>query len=76
MKFILSSIFIAVLACGFIVPATPENKNTINDLVDQWHLDASKPNFERYFGVTTNDFVFLGTAPGERWSKKRIHEVL
>jgi hypothetical protein len=39
-------------------------------LVNQWHQDASVPNFDAYFGFTTDDFVFLGTADGERWNKE------
>lgn len=42
---------------------------TLNKLVDAWHLAATNATFEPYFGVMSNDFVFLGTAPGERWKK-------
>ena len=45
---------------------------SLNKLIDQWHLDASIPNFQRYFDVTTDDFIFLGTAPGERWNKNQF----
>lgn len=41
----------------------------LNQLIDQWHVSAAKADFKQYFDVTANDFVFLGTAPGERWSK-------
>lgn len=41
----------------------------LNQLIDQWHVSAAKSDFKQYFDVTANDFVFLGTAPGERWSK-------
>jgi hypothetical protein len=37
--------------------------------VNEWHISAAKANFQEYFDATTNDFIFLGTAPGERWSK-------
>lgn len=37
--------------------------------MDQWHKAASEANFEGYFGVMDESFVFLGTAPGERWTK-------
>jgi len=43
--------------------------NTLNQLLDNWHLAATQANFEGYFSMTTNNFVFLGTAPGERWAK-------
>ncbi|MEN9399604.1 MAG: hypothetical protein RL632_705 [Bacteroidota bacterium] len=41
----------------------------LNTLIDQWHLDAAQAKFDDYFAITSEDFVFLGTAPGERWTK-------
>lgn len=41
-------------------------------LVDAWHLAASNASFDSYFEVVTDDFVFLGTAPGERWTKDQF----
>lgn len=43
-------------------------------LMDNWHLAATNANFENYFGFMSDDFVFLGTAPGERWSKDQFAE--
>lgn len=37
--------------------------------MDQWHLAAAEANFDGYFGLMNEDFIFLGTAPGERWDK-------
>ena len=44
----------------------------LNTLIDQWHLDAAQAKFEDYFAMTTDAFVFLGTAPGERWNKEEF----
>lgn len=41
----------------------------IDELVDEWHLAATNADYEGYFSKMTDRFVFLGTAPGERWSK-------
>lgn len=41
----------------------------LNPIVDEWHENATNTNFDAYFGVMTANFVFLGTAPGERWTK-------
>ena len=46
----------------------------LNSIVEKWHLDASKPNFTSYFEVTTDNFIFLGTAPGERWDKNQFKQ--
>lgn len=41
----------------------------LNPIVDEWHANATNTNFDAYFGIMTANFVFLGTAPGERWTK-------
>lgn len=41
----------------------------LNELVNDWHVSAAKADFKKYFDVTSENFVFLGTAPGERWNK-------
>ena len=48
----------------------------LNDLINAWHVSAAKADFKKYFEVTAENFVFLGTAPGERWKKSRISSVL
>ena len=40
-----------------------------DQLVNQWHKSAANASFDSYFSVTSSDFVFLGTAPNERWDK-------
>lgn len=42
----------------------------LDKLVDDWHKAASEANFNSYFGIMDDSFVFLGTAPGERWEKE------
>lgn len=41
----------------------------LNKIIDGWHVAASKADFLNYFKPMTDSFVFLGTAPGERWGK-------
>jgi hypothetical protein len=43
---------------------------SLDRLIDDWHKDAAIASFDSYFSVTTADFIFLGTAPGERWVKE------
>jgi ketosteroid isomerase-like protein len=40
--------------------------------MDAWHLAATNADFKAYFAPTTDDFIFLGTAPGERWTKNEF----
>lgn len=44
----------------------------LNDLIDNWHKAAATADLEAYFGPTTDDFVFLGTDPKERWTKEEF----
>lgn len=55
----------------FIASVSYGQKETLalNTLLDNWHKAAAKADFQAYFAPTTSDFVFLGTAPGERWNK-------
>ncbi len=46
----------------------------LDELVDAWHLAATNADLEAYFDPLTDDFVFLGTAPGERWTKEAFYE--
>lgn len=37
--------------------------------MDEWHSAAGSADYNGYFDVMDDSFVFLGTAPGERWTK-------
>ncbi len=41
----------------------------LNQYINNWHLAATNADFESYFGAMSDSFIFLGTAPGERWTK-------
>lgn len=44
-------------------------ENNLDSLINRWHKAAAQANYESYFGFMDPEFVFLGTAPGERWNK-------
>lgn len=46
----------------------PDTK-ALDDLLDQWHRSAAAADLEAYFAPTTDQFIFLGTDPEERWDK-------
>ena len=47
----------------------PDPKIELDEFMDDWHAAAGQANYDDYFGPMDESFVFLGTAPGERWSK-------
>jgi hypothetical protein len=57
------------LALTGLAQGTQKDFNSLDQMIDNWHISAAQANFEAYFSVTTSNFVFLGTAPGERWTK-------
>ena len=44
----------------------------LNQVITSWHQAASDANYNNYFDVMDESFVFLGTAPGERWGKSEF----
>ena len=47
-------------------------EDNVDTLMNQWHRAAGKANYSNYFGFMSDGFVFLGTAPGERWDKEKF----
>ncbi len=43
-------------------------------VVDKWHFSAANADFKSYFDLTSEEFVFLGTAPGERWTRSEFEK--
>lgn len=50
--------------------AQESEKNTIDKLLDDWHMAASNADFDSYFGKMTTDAVFIGTDATENWQNK------
>ncbi|MFO0494781.1 MAG: nuclear transport factor 2 family protein [Flavobacteriia bacterium] len=64
---------IKILFLLILVKSSPLIAQTeLDKLVDDWHLAASNAVFDSYFSKVTEDFIFLGTAPEERWTKDQF----
>ena len=70
MKF--SLIIVCLLFFNSSIFSQNEVEKELNLLVDTWHLAATKADFNAYFEKTGDSFIFLGTAPNERWDKKQF----
>jgi hypothetical protein len=44
----------------------------IASLLDSWHRNAATSNSDAYFAAFAADGIFLGTDPGERWTKDQF----
>ncbi|WP_281637058.1 nuclear transport factor 2 family protein [Flavobacterium marginilacus] len=47
-----------------------DEKQQINRMLDGWHKAAAEANFDNYFGMMTEDAIFIGTDPSENWGIK------
>jgi len=45
-------------------------KETINNILTNWHKAASDANYDAYFYLMTDDAVFIGTDATENWQNK------
>lgn len=70
MKFNL--IIVSLLFFNSSIFSQNEAENELNLLIDAWHLAAKKADFNAYFEKTADSFIFLGTAPNERWDKQQF----
>lgn len=45
-----------------------------NALLDNWHKAAATANAELFFGSMTQDAIYLGTDPAERWQRDELRQ--
>ena len=59
-------ILIGFLATTGVAQQSSE-KETIDTMLVSWHKAAAEANFDTYFGMMTDDAVFIGTDATENW---------
>lgn len=69
MKKLLFLILLSTMSCQQN-PDLVLQKSKINGVLDQWHLAAAQANFDKYFGMMTDDAVFIGTDATENWQNQ------
>lgn len=47
-----------------------DEKEQVNRTLDAWHKAAAEANAKVYFGMMTEDAIFIGTDPTENWDLK------
>lgn len=70
MRFVIFLFFVS----NSLIYFAQENTKKLNELITNWHMAASEAKFDSYFSVLSDEFIFLGTAPGERWTKNEFKE--
>lgn len=51
----------------FVTFSMKGQETQIDTILDKWHKAASDADFETYFGLMTDDAVFIGTDATENW---------
>lgn len=49
-------------------------KESINKVLEKWHLSAASANFDAYFDLMTKDAVFIGTDASENWQNQEFRD--
>lgn len=70
----LNLIFLLFLGLSSCKSYTEVNDVDFDVLIDNWHRNAALADFDTYFGLMSDDFHFLGTAPKENWNKSEFAE--
>lgn len=68
-------ILLLLLLAGCTSAPTPDvstDTRAIDSLMDNWHLAAARADSVTFFGSMADASIYLGTDPGERWTKKEF----
>ena len=68
--FFLSLMVFALVGFDVLPHEESDEKEQVNRTLDNWHKAAAEANFTSYFGMMTDDAIFIGTDPTENWNKK------
>lgn len=68
--FFLSLIVFALVGFDSLQYSESDEKEQVNKTLDAWHKAAAEANFNSYFGMMTEDAIFIGTDPTENWNFK------
>ncbi len=56
--------------CG--IPDTSSAVSRLDALATDWHRAAARADSAAYFGAMTDDAIYIGTDPGEHWTKEQF----
>ncbi|RTY79629.1 hypothetical protein EKL97_12190 [Flavobacterium sp. LS1P28] len=62
-------IVITMSSCKSVMVKQSDSKNEINVTLDTWHKAAADANYDAYFGLMSDDAIFIGTDATEIWNK-------
>lgn len=57
-----------------VTPASAQESNEVNRLLDEWHRAAAIADEDVFFGFIADDGIYIGTDVHERWTKTEFEE--
>lgn len=68
--------FLAFFLFAGLMSVTAQNsaKESIDQLLNEWHDAAARADFDTYFSKMAEESVFIGTDPTENWDKPEFIE--
>lgn len=61
---------LVVLGCKSTMSDQTTAKSELNTALDVWHKAAAEADASTYFGMMTDDAIYIGTDATENWDKK------
>tara|TARA_R110002074_G_scaffold149035_4_gene301213 strand:- start:35792 stop:36283 length:492 start_codon:yes stop_codon:yes gene_type:complete len=65
----MKKISVLILFMGSVLFGQSDEKILITKALDDWHSAAGSADFDAYFGLMTEDAVFIGTDATENWQR-------
>lgn len=74
MKQLLYSLTIIVVSLLLQISSLFAEENKVTQVLDTFHIAASKAQGDKYFSLLHENSVFMGTDASERWSKTQFQQ--
>ena len=68
----MKKISVLILFMGTVLFGQSDEKILASKALDNWHAAAGSADFEAYFGLMTEDAVFIGTDATENWQRNEF----
>ena len=66
-------LFLAAIGCA-PKPKIEKQKTETATILDNWHKAAAAANFDAYFGLLSEESIFIGTDATENWNKLQFQK--
>ncbi len=70
--FTMKKILLSIFLFSALVQAQTKETANINTVLDNWHKAAAEAKFDTYFGMMSDESIFIGTDATENWNKKNF----